>query len=1575
MKKNFLLLTLICILMSICEARADGLLAFPGADGYGKFVTGGRGGDVYYVTRTDDCSDNDLVEGTLRWALRHDNGGKPRTILFATSGTIYLTSKLKFQYGDVSILGQTAPGGGITLTGYPMYICKDNVIIRYVRFRAGDIPDQSLTGLDMENANRVILDHCSMTWSMEECLTAYDTDSTTVQWCIIGEGLYNSKNAKGSRAYAMQWGGEHSTMHHTLVTNAHSRSPRFNGVRSVSSNPGDHDQYVDSEFANNVIFNWSGYGSIYGGENYPDCNGYNRVYMINNYYKPGPSTQKGTTSHRYWVQASGSQSDLGEWYLSGNKFETSSKWAPSTTIWSDTELAKVNADNLYGFLTNNSSRAMNFGNVSPSQTVYDKAIMTSIPYALSGLTYETADEAYLAVTTKAGASLPRYDEVDKRLLAEAAGTTDPKYTGTLGELGIIDSPNDITLSYPDTYVVNGVTYNNMPKMFFEGTDKYMIDSDADGMPDGYEDEVGLNKNDASDGSAVASNGYTNLENYLNGVADGTINKTKYETSSTYVEPGPEVVPPETVTAVFSNTDATVEGTVPASITVNYGEVITLPVNHTLYKEGYTLTGWQTAGKLYSPGQEVTLKDETTTLTAVFSENKVDIADRVADVTVTWDFTATDAPDLSGSGIFVTQSTFSGAAHDVKLSYNNYNLTLPTCADATVKVETSTATEEYTATADTYVYSASGKTLQSVTVVLPYVWNTADRVYHTPDIAVGGEYELFYTTPDNAKAADWIQGTYREYNNNRTFYDPEKDDNKSYTLSHAIVVNNSNQTLDMFLTGTTKVRVFISSQSSQPSQGVLIATPSDGSEAKSVQTSYLTQKQTPAVLELALDKDKKYRLQVTTTTENEINVGAIKMYGDAPVITEGDANITWDWEGTYTTEGVKSPTKVFASATASYPEASFTQSTGTAFSKSFVSFTATAAAQFDTRDANYSLSFDINPATGVSFLPQAISLNAVKFGTDSGLFDVTLQQGSGEEVTVLTGGTFTRNNAAALSETSIDLTSVSSLVSSSEPLKMRIYLYSMFVGKAFGFNDIKVSGHYTGEGAAAKQYSFTASASPAAAATVSWSPTGDKFDEGTQIAVFSTGNSGYLFENWTDQDGNEVSTTESFTYTLKANTTLTANYKSYDDYSYIFDAAPYDAHVKTVNELKVALAKAAERTDATQRYRIFLHNGTYDFGSTAKTAIPGCVSVIGESQDGVLVLNTPEGSGNYQDRTPVFFIDQNQNDVYMQDMTVRQNQDWETKKSSGQALAIRQRGKRAIYKNITLQGIQDTYYLNKADASAYFETSTVAGQTDYVYGDGTMWFESCTLYNTGAGYITAPNTQTGYWGVVFNNCTVDGEASTAGKYNLGRPWGDSPHATYLNTTFKLLPTDAGWAGMTSGCVIRFHEYGSMDANGTTLDLSKRSISACSPATGSDNPVLTADEAAKYTLENVFTDWTPQTYTVQLAAPVVTVDDATHTLSWTAVADALGYAIVKDGSVVAFTTASSYDISQLGSGSYSIRVANERGGLGAASNAVTGISAITADDAANDGAKYNIGGQRVGKAYKGIVIQNGKKRLNK
>lgn len=542
--------TLKAVFAMIDNYKAD-LIAFPGAEGFGRFTTGGRmidsrGAKVYCVTRLDDSN----AEGTFRWAVTTGDD-TPRTVVFRVAGTIYLKENVNVK-SNTTIAGQTAPGGGICLAGYRVKL-GSNIIIRHIRFRAGDLPNSSMSPLGVENVQNVVLDHCSFSWSMEENLTLYDNKFTTTQWCIFSEGLYCSKNVKGVRAYGAQWGGERSTMHHCLFAHNNSRSPRFNGVRTEN-----HDRQVINEFTNNVIFNWGSANAIYGGENYINSTGidpegtephYNRTYMINNYYRPGPATKSATESKRYWCSASGNDVNMvGQWYLSGNKFELSSQYAPSTTIWSNTELQKVNQDNLYGFLSNNASRAMNFWSLSPSQTLYNKALLTSIVDELPYTNYESADAAYQNVTTKAGASLPRYDEVDTRILAEAAGTQDVQfqgqqipYTDKNGDsqvatpaMGIINTPADIALSrYDEFYALDEATGQTIktqmwPWLGMDDGEQLMQDTDLDGMPDAYEAMAGLNPRNAADACLLTSSGYSNLEVFLNGVADGDIDIQQYK---------------------------------------------------------------------------------------------------------------------------------------------------------------------------------------------------------------------------------------------------------------------------------------------------------------------------------------------------------------------------------------------------------------------------------------------------------------------------------------------------------------------------------------------------------------------------------------------------------------------------------------------------------------------------------------------------------------------------------------------------------------------------------------------------------------------------------------------------------------------------------------------------------------------------------------------------------------------------------------------------------------------------------------------------------------------------------------
>lgn len=1243
MKKllTFILLAFVSIAVSAEEQQ----LAFPGASGYGKYASGGRGGEVCYVTRLDDCTDTNLVPGTLRWAIRHDNGGKPRTILFAKSGTIYLTSVLKFQYDNVSILGQSAPGGGITITGYNIYVCKNNVILRHLRFRAGDIPSKSMTGLDLENAKQVIIDHCSMTWSMEECLTAYDTDYTTVQWCIIGEGLYNSKNAKGSRAYATQWGGEHSTMHHTLITNSHSRSPRFNGARSPGNG---HDTNVDSEFANNVIYNWSGTGAIYGGEMNTTL-GYNKVFMINNYYKPGPSTKKNNTGAYFASPSTSSKSgdnlDYGLWYANGNKFEETGNYCP----WTQAAAQAANA--------NNSSA---FNNLPANK------IMSEIPYALSGMTYESADNAYMAVTTKAGASLPRYDEVDRRILDEAAGKRDPQFTGSLGELGIIDSPDNIKLSKSGVYYANGMAYANFPSMEMVPGDKYAKDTDADGMPDAYEEENGLNKNDAADGAALASNGYTNLENYLNAIADGTIDKAKYET--------------------LDNPDVE-------------GSVRMLPA-----KDGAkNYVGYFYNGEYYEAGKEYFIANDAT-LTPV--------------VKIVFDYYDTE-------DVLVTTTTKVMMPVVAKQDYNFLGWT-----DGTNLYE---GGKEYTINSSVTLMPKFSK--QSGPV---------ERVLYTTDFT------------------EWTTGSSRTVTTDIT----------SETLKFSwseVTVAPSGWNSDKFFSPATT--------------GYLMA-------AKSA---------TPYIETSAL-------ANISTVTFVHCATGSSRGWG---LQAKGDGDTDW-----------------------------VTLSTSVA-----------------------------NPAGGC-------------------------------EVTV-----------------------------SVNKKNVKLRFYNLNASQNAYMTSLTIRGMVQPQG---DLIDVDIVPSPYKGGTVTVTPDAGSFEKGTEVTAVATPNDGYLFCGWADMEGNILETNTTFTCTVTETRMVKAIFKSISEYEYITEnCAPYDAAVKDVNELTVALQKAAARADKNKRFRIFLHNGTYDFGSKGKNAVVENTSLIGESMEGVVVMNTGKVKTNYQEDTPVLFIDQNQNNVYMQDLTIRQNRDWEAKKSNGQCIALRQRGKFAAYKNVTIQGVQDTYYINKADASAYFEDCTLAGEVDFIYGDGTLFFQNCTLNPISANaVITASNAQSGYKGMVFNECTIEGAAG----YALGRPWNDSPAVTYLNTTMKQLPQASGWKGMTNNLVVRFHEYGSVDSEGDDVDLSSRNITACNAAAGSDECVIDEDAAAEYTLAKTFEKWpefNPSSMTKQVSADKPQVSGSI--VSWTKQADIIGYAILVDGKIIGFTADDTFTIddSLLASRSnatVTVRAANQMGGLG-------------------------------------------------
>ncbi len=276
----FMQLVIICFCI-IYNARAkagcnnvaykDMTEAFPEAEGAGKYTSGGRGGEIIEVTNL-----NDDGPGSLRYAV---NCRGPRIIIFRISGTIKLESELEIEEENLTVAGQTAPGDGICIKGYPLIIDADNVIIRYLRVRLGDLAGKPYDAINCMRHRNIIIDHCSFSWAVDECASFYDNENFTLQWCIISESLDKSVHPKGNHGYGGIWGGMQASFHHNIIAHHASRLPRFQGSRNHGQ-----PQNEDAELCNNIIYNWSNKCS-YGGEE----GNYN---IVGNIYKPGPATPR-----------------------------------------------------------------------------------------------------------------------------------------------------------------------------------------------------------------------------------------------------------------------------------------------------------------------------------------------------------------------------------------------------------------------------------------------------------------------------------------------------------------------------------------------------------------------------------------------------------------------------------------------------------------------------------------------------------------------------------------------------------------------------------------------------------------------------------------------------------------------------------------------------------------------------------------------------------------------------------------------------------------------------------------------------------------------------------------------------------------------------------------------------------------------------------------------------------------------------------------------------------------------------------------------------------------------------------
>ena len=527
MKQKVFTLLAASLISAAAMAQAP---AFPGAEGHGRYVTGGRGGKIVHVTNL-----NDSGTGSFREAVKSGN----KIIVFDVAGVIALKSDLKFA-DNITILGQTAPSPGITLRYYTVQPGSNN-IIRFIRIRRGQEKNIN-DGADaswQRNKTGIIFDHCSFSWSIDEVASFYDNNNFTMQWCTVAESLTNPGHSKGAHGYGGIWGGKLASFHHNFVAHLMNRGPRFNGARygwtGYTSNK-DYDTYkwqntVQAEnvdFRNCVMYNAQ--GTCYGGP------GGGQINIVNNYYKAGPShSLKGTTLNGLKVDVStgkerGSQDRITQvtvssssnsdkkhpeyyemtsrYFISGNTTETTKGTVTKNQDWKGVvydkgtytyngEIYSADKKNFYG----DAVAHQNINGVSCVKIKMDN------PAPTGEVTTHSAAEAFSKVLAYGGASLYR-DEIDARYMEEAKTGT-AKYKGSITKSpGIIDKVAD----------VNGYTEST----FGTASHPADFDTDKDGIPDAWELANGLNPNDASDAltySLDKKSYYTNIEVYANSLVE------------------------------------------------------------------------------------------------------------------------------------------------------------------------------------------------------------------------------------------------------------------------------------------------------------------------------------------------------------------------------------------------------------------------------------------------------------------------------------------------------------------------------------------------------------------------------------------------------------------------------------------------------------------------------------------------------------------------------------------------------------------------------------------------------------------------------------------------------------------------------------------------------------------------------------------------------------------------------------------------------------------------------------------------------------------------------------------------
>lgn len=404
-----------------------------------------------------------------------------------------------------------------------------------------------------------------------------------------------------------------------------------------------------------------------------------------------------------------------------------------------------------------------------------------------------------------------------------------------------------------------------------------------------------------------------------------------------------------------------------------------------------------------------------------------------------------------------------------------------------------------------------------------------------------------------------------------------------------------------------------------------------------------------------------------------------------------------------------------------------------------------------------------------------------------------------------------------------------------------------------------------------------------------------------------------------------------------------------------DAQSFITTLETVNGANAA-------TDAPRSY-IFLPNGTYDLDEACLTTISGNnISIIGENMDKTIIVNKPETEGIANTAT-LFNTSSN---LYMQDLTLKNAYPFDASKT-GRAVCLQDKGTRTICKNVRMLSYQDTYYSNNNSGQYYFENAVIHGIVDFICGGGDAFFNKCNLVLEAgkAAYITAPYTNGSNYGYVFDGCKVIGTPNSS--FTFGRSWNGTAKCAFLNTILdKTAAAKIASTRWTPACMNviakNLYEYNTTDEDGKVISPAENKVTfTLNTDVNEYNTILTSAQAAEYTLDKVFTNWTPASLASQkdpIAAKV-----ANGKLTWTGNANM--YMVEKNGEFAALTTETEYTIDDA-SAKYEVRAANEMGGFGLSESTATGIDKVISSDDAVKTVIYSVDGMQLSHLQKGINI---------